>query len=110
MNLLHHPQRASDCDIIWRAVNDEGENVENGERKKYNETNQRISKSSFHAALRPRGLPDAMISEPMEKQDEKEFQEFAAVGTEVSISSTELGGNGCTGDARGWDYSASRAI
>jgi hypothetical protein len=78
-----------------------GENVENGERKKDNETNQQISEESFRAALRPRGLPDAMISEPMEKQDGEEFQEFAAVGTEVSISSTEPSGNGRTGDARG---------
>ena len=110
VDLLPHPQRASDWDKIWRAMNDEGENVENGERKKDNETNQRISEESFHAALRSRGLPDAMISEPMEKQDDEEFQEFAAVGTEASISSTEPGGNGCTGDARGWDYLASRAI
>ena len=110
VDLLPHPQRASDWDKIWRAMNDEGENVENGERKKDNETNQRISEESFHAALRSRGLPDAMISEPMEKQDDEEFQEFAAVGTEASISSTEPGGNGCTGDARGWDHLALRAI
>jgi hypothetical protein len=101
IDLLHHPQLASDWDIIWRAMNDEGENVENGERKKDNETNQRISEEIFRAALRPISLPDAMISEPMEKQDDEEFRGFVAAGTEASISSTEPGGNGCTRDTRG---------
>jgi hypothetical protein len=86
VDLLPHPQRASDWDIIWRAMNDEGENVENNERKKDKETNQRISEESLHAALRPRGLPNASISEPMEKQDDEEFQEFAAVGARRSQS------------------------
>jgi len=40
VDLLYHPQRASDWDIIWRAMNDEGERG-----------NQRISEESFHAAL-----------------------------------------------------------
>src|SRR5271168_4029365 len=61
-------------------------------RKKDNETNQRISEESFRAALRPRGLPDTLISEPMEKQDDEEFQGFVAAGAEVSISPTESGG------------------
>src|SRR5271163_4849977 len=28
VDLLHYPQRASDWDTIWRAMNDDGENVE----------------------------------------------------------------------------------
>jgi hypothetical protein len=101
VDILLPPQGESDWDIIWRAMNDEGENVENGKRKKDNETNQRINEESFCATLRSRGLPDTLISEPMKKQDDEEFQGFVAAGAEVSISPTESGGNGCTGDARG---------
>jgi hypothetical protein len=109
-DLIHHHQQASDWDIIWRAMNDEGENVENGERKKGNETNQPISEESLCAAISPRGLPDAMISEPMEKRDDEEFRGFVAAGMEISTPSTEPGGNGCAGDTAGWDCLASGAI
>src|SRR5438105_3528185 len=83
--LIHHPQRATDWDINSRAMNYEGRNVENGERKKDNEANQPISDESFRTAISPRGLPGAMISEPIEKQDDEEFREFAAASMEVSI-------------------------
>jgi hypothetical protein len=57
-------------------MNNEGENVGNNKTKRDNETNQRISEASFCVALRPRSLPNTMISEPMEKQDDEEFQGF----------------------------------
>jgi hypothetical protein len=48
-------------------MNNQGENVGNGKEKRGNKTNQRISEVSFRVVLRPRSLPDIMISESIEK-------------------------------------------
>jgi hypothetical protein len=70
-------------------MNNQGENVGNDKEKRGNKTNQRISEVSFRVVLRPRSLPDIMISESTEKQDDEEFQGFVTTGVEVSISPTE---------------------
>jgi hypothetical protein len=70
-------------------MNNQGENVGNDKEKRSNKTNQRISEVSFRVVLRPRSLPDIMISESIEKQGDEEFQGFVTTGVEVSISPTE---------------------